>query len=123
MKKLYRYVESFNSSIDEFENVISLCVSVNCIEYNVIKETPCGVRIQNSKWKEFPDEGKFVMFTYGCCGSTKKQFACKTKELAKASFLARKKRQLGILIAQTEKIRQAIIAGENIKIGEEKNEM
>ena len=61
--------------------------------YKVVKVTPCGVWL---------DVGRFVKT------AARKRFACPTEDEARESFLARKKRQLSILYAQTERIERAI---------------
>ena len=71
-------------------------------EYRVVKRTPKGCWCADSFYcnakKHFVLDG------------AKKRFAYPTKEEAKVSFLARKRRQLGILRAQIEDVEAAVKA-------------
>lgn len=67
--------------------------------YPVTKHTPCGCWIDLGY-----REKRFIL------NDSRKRFAYPTKEEAKASFLARKKRQLGILRAQITAVEGALKA-------------
>ncbi len=68
-------------------------------EFQVTKYTPKGVWLHGAGW----DGGKkFVL------RDARKRYACPTIEEAGESFLARKKRQLSILISQSQSVREAI---------------
>ena len=78
--------------------------------YHVTKRTPCGAWIYMSAGKK-----KFILNT------AKKRFAIADLEEAKASFLARKRRQLGILRAQIAGIETAVTAIQEGRIGDYSN--
>jgi hypothetical protein len=84
---LYRYEDSATRHFDPFEEEFTgpLHVSINCYSYDIVKETPKGVRILY-------------------CGSvrtvldgSRKKFACRTRQQALESFIARKNVQIAIL--------------------------
>lgn len=62
-------------------------------KFTVIKLTPCGVRLQGN---------------YLVCNHWTKKFACPTIELAKESFIARKKRQYAIYNARAVSAKECI---------------
>lgn len=69
-------------------------------ELVVIRVTPRGV------WVSDYGRKKFVL------NDAKKKYACPTKEMALASFIARKERQIDILTAQLERITNALKAAQ-----------
>lgn len=77
MRKLYRY------EYDDFT------YQLRVDEFNIIKETRCGVWIQKYSWSL--THKKFVNM------HATKRFAWETKEEALKSFIARKTRQVEIL--------------------------
>lgn len=92
----YRFesVRYASSSYDETgEPVGRGSLRVETRTYRVIKETPCGVRL---------DTGRFVKM--GC----KKMFAHPTKAEALEAFIARKKRYARILNSRLEDAEEAI---------------
>lgn len=100
--KLYRYSNSYGDSCNVTEVRFHACSAVYTHEYEVIKETPHGawihVGIGDTKKK------RFVRLT--AC----KQYACKTIDYAKKSFIARKKRQLIIINSQILDAEDSLIA-------------
>ena len=106
--KLYRYRDVQFGSCDEYENIISTRVAVEVMEFDVVKETRCGAWIHYGCQLFQPDvipprsELKFVNFR------CRKQFACRTKEEALASFVARKQRQISILNAKLRRAKEAL---------------
>jgi hypothetical protein len=93
MKVLYRYVDHCDTLLLE--------------EHRVVRETPCGAWVRDPY--AYPEKLRFVNLT------KVKQFACPTKEAAKVSFLARKKRQLAIMKARIGMIEDAV---ERLNAGE-----
>lgn len=73
-------------------------VELQLREFRVIKQTPCGVRIDD--WRS--PHGRFISRDWN------KQWACPTVELARQSFIARKRRQAGILEAQLRQAKEAM---------------
>jgi hypothetical protein len=67
-------------------------------EFRVIKETPKGAWIETM----FCGAKRFVRL------DARKQYACPTVELARQSFVARKKRQIKILTTQLENAKHAL---------------
>lgn len=67
----------------DYYNIEGGTVSVYLCEYEVVKQTPKGV------WVGFFGDKHFVL------NESRKKFAWPTKELAKESFIIRKKRQIG----------------------------
>lgn len=67
-------------------------------QYPVVKRTPCGA------WIEVYSKRRFVLT------GTFKKFACATEEDARASFFARKARQLKILRARIDAVTDAVQA-------------
>lgn len=91
----YRYEDvMYAPSLDEFDNPSGPSkLVVHLREYKVLRHTPCGVRLT---------DGRFVNT------QRRKQFAHATKELAKASFIARKERQAAIYQARVNRAERAI---------------
>ena len=109
---LYRYHdENYSLGIDEYDNpILGSNVQVNVTRYRIVKITAKGVWIKDDwpfldlKWKRFVNP------------TTKKQFACITKELALESFKARKTRQIAILKTQLEQAEMAYSLSKHVKI-------
>ncbi len=84
--------------LDEFEHPVGegeFVVQLN--KYKVTKHTAKGV------WIEYGfEKDKFIL------AKARKHFACSTISEAKLSFLARKKRHLGLLRAQAEDVRAVL---------------
>lgn len=96
-KYLYRYdikIYSVSNGFEEYS--YSRRVDVSLQLYDILKETKCGA------WIDVYGSKRFVNL------NARKQFACRTKEDAKISFLARKTRQFDILSNQLEDIKQAL---------------
>jgi hypothetical protein len=87
-----------------------MCDCVLLEEHKIDRRTPCGVWIQDP-WA-YPVKLRFVNLT------KVKQYACETKDAAKVSFLARKKRQLAILRSRIAMIEGAVERIESDEIGE-----
>jgi hypothetical protein len=104
---LYRYQEqSYSNGVDQFDDSLpSYQLKVNLHKYQIIKETPKGVWIKRNYIKD-----KFILLT------AKKKFACRTKEEALESFIARKNRQIEILSGQLEIAKLAKKYAENGQI-------
>ena len=80
----YRYIERW---VDELK------VELRCEEWTVVKETPKGVWLSVSKWKK----PRWMRL------GSRRQFACKTKEIALNSYIRRKTRQQDILTRQMKR--------------------
>lgn len=91
----YRYEDvQYAASLDEFDNPVGVGrLAVNERQYQVVKVTPKGVRLNN---------GRVVL------DSSNKKFACPTQKLAKESFIKRKERQVSILSRQLERAQKSI---------------
>jgi len=94
----YRVIADYDydPEMEEFEKQLRLIYN----RYRVISHTSCGVQLDIDYKKT-----RFVL------KDAKKKYACSTKEEALISFVARKKRQLAILISQTAHVRAAIKLG------------
>ena len=80
--------------IDDFGNLSGPSrIDVVIHQYEVSHHTPCGVRLES---------GKVVLHRH------KKKFACATVEEAKQCFLAKKNRQIKILSAKVNAVKQMI---------------
>jgi hypothetical protein len=75
---------------------------VTLLEFRVVKETPKGAWIETT----FCGDKRFVRL------DARKQYACPTVELARQSFIARKKRQIKILTKQLENAKEALTYAE-----------
>lgn len=101
----YRYEDHHTAPpLDEFDNPVGRGgVVIEQLRYEVIKYTPKGVWIrQVASYGWFADNKRFVL------RSARKRFACPTVEEARVSFLARKKKQLSILSARAQDVRDAV---------------
>ena len=95
--KMYRYENrQVSVDIDGYGENFTSRPEIRLCEFVIIKKTPKG------KWIETYEGKKFIL------DNSRKRFACETKELAKASFIARKNRQRRILVHQLENIESAI---------------
>ena len=83
----YRYeVRNYAPPVDEFDNICGSGRSeLVCEKLRVLRHTPKGVRLAG---------GRFVL------RGARKRFAAPTKEEARQSLIARKRRQIKILQAQ-----------------------
>lgn len=96
----YRFEERhYAPPVDEFDNPIGegRCAVV-LLKYPVKKHTPKGVRLKT---------GRFVLNT------ARKRFACATVEEAVTSFIARKRKQIQILMHQARRAQVALDACRN----------
>lgn len=109
MDKLYRYEEKVGTpGIETFDGFISIPdVRVLLQKHKTTKITPKGV------WIDYFGVKKFVLLT------AHKQFACKTKQEALTSFIARKTRQLRILKAQVANTEVALSQAKKIEVKNE----
>lgn len=96
--KYYRLSDCLVSAgVDEWDNPLGPPnVHVYTQEYEVVGTTPKGV------WINAYGQRRFVLST------ARKRFACSTLEEAKASFIARKKRQLKILNRQVANVERSL---------------
>lgn len=94
----YRYEDKrFAAPHDEFDNPIGgPVIEVHVFKFQVVKTTPKGV------WLNVAEECRFVLR-----GATKR-FACPTLDEAKASFVARKRKQIRIYQNRINLAEQAI---------------
>jgi len=114
--KLYRYYDvQYSAGCDECGNDLGAGrVGVSLMEFDVVSETRCGVWIMTGYWFGAPGEKppknclKFVNM------EANKKYACRTKEEAKESFIARKRRQISILSAQIKRAEKALFAVEDL---------
>lgn len=90
MKVMYRYDDVLCGD----EN--SSFVKVRLSTFEVVAVTPCGVQIN------FYGRKKFINL------QARRQYACETKEKAKISFIARKRRQASILGRQLANVNAAL---------------
>ena len=94
---LYRFEDAAWSSYDpeRDEFVGSPRVTLGCYSYDILRETPKGVRIlYQGRERTVLDESR-------------KKFACRTQALALQSFIARKQAQIRILEASLRCVREA----------------
>ena len=110
----YRYVDwAMAAPLDEYDMPRGRGgVHIHCERYPVIKETPKGVWLQLSGFRNFRSmepEKRWVS------RSSRKQFACPTKEEAMTSFLARKRRQAGIYRARAAYAEHALAVGREMQ--------
>jgi hypothetical protein len=104
-------LEDYNTAapLDEYDNPIpgGGSTHVRLIKFQVVRHTPKGVWLS---W--FGCRSRFVL------KGAHKRFACPTLAEAKESFLARKKRQIGIYEARIKTAKQAIELAEKERFGE-----
>lgn len=98
IQKLYRYVQvNYAPPIDEFDNPRGEGrTSIEMQTFDVIKQTPKGVWINDFSGK------KFVNLT------ARKKYACLTEAEALTSFIARKNRHISILTAQLKSAQKSL---------------
>lgn len=86
-----------SAGVDERDNPLGPpLVHVYVHAFPVISRTPKGT------WIDYYGARRFVLTT------ARRQFACPTLDLAKASFIARKNRQVRILKAQIHTVERAL---------------
>lgn len=102
--KMYRYEERrYAPPLDEFENPIgSGTTEIHLMEFSIVRETPRGAWVSY-----YGSEPRFVR------NEARKRYACRTKEAALASFIARKRRQAEILERQLSGVRALIYMAEH----------
>lgn len=98
MNNWYRYVDvTYAAPVDEWDNICGPSRTVTVLrEYPVIKLTPQGAQLRvdlSTRWAK-----------RDCI----RHFACPTKAEAGESYLARKKKQLGIFLARADDVRYLI---------------
>jgi hypothetical protein len=105
---LYRYVDRLYScfSDDEYYHGEAL-VRIVIEEYPVVRRTDQGAWIRKDHATD-----SFVLLT------ARKKFACNTKQEAYNSFLARKKRQIGILTGRLRRAKEALAMAESMELYE-----
>ena len=110
-KFLYRYAETFYSTgVDEWDNPLpGYLAQIHLHKFTIVKETPKGAWIQE-EFHGLHSPKKFVLLT------ARKKFACRTKQDALESFLARKNKHLKILKEKTEKIKGVLALAKRIDI-------
>jgi hypothetical protein len=86
----YRYLRAYDGSISLFESSNEENKKIQLQELKVIKTTPKGVWLFDERFYK----DRFVLF------DSHKQYACKTIEEAKTSFLKRRLKQIEILKGQ-----------------------
>lgn len=104
MEIWYRYEDVQYSTVDEFDQSCGGQLVVELRTYRVLSHTPKGVWI-----KLYCGDKRFVL------KDARKKFACPTLELAKESFIARKKRQAQIHTARANQAKRAIWLAESLK--------
>lgn len=108
--KYYRYEDSLVHAWDyEYETIAHSRVVVNLREFDVLKNTPCGV------WLDVFGTKRFVKT------KARKRWACPTKEEARESFLARKGKQKRILNSQLDRVERAIQIITKMEKADDKN--
>lgn len=89
-------------------------VGVHLMEFDIVKETKCGVWILIGYWLDSPDEKPPKDVTRFVNMQANKKYACRTKEDALESFKARKHRQICILTAQIKRAEKALLEANNV---------
>jgi hypothetical protein len=117
--KLYRYEEIPQFQKCEGEREILTHVEVFLEEFRILRRTPKGAWIQLIGWFSSPeikfeevpkDCRKFVML------SSKRKWACETREEALEQFLIRKRYHLSHLDRKREVVAKAIEAAKRITL-------
>lgn len=96
-----RYGTGYTDQSGEYVSTGSY-VKLQLREYQVLKHTPRGVRIDDYRLG-----GRFISRDWN------KQWACPTVEEARLSFIARKKRQMLILRARLQQAEEAMALAEH----------
>ena len=91
---------------DEVESTTGVRVYQH--KYRVLKHTPCGVQLDYWGTRKFVNR------------STRKRWACPTDQEARESYMARKRRQIGILKAQLRRAELGLHAMETGALVENK---
>lgn len=100
----YRYDAQAYSSVDEYDRVYTFSLRLERHEYAVIRHTPKGVWVD-----DYSQRGRFVL-----TGATKR-WACPTDEEARASFVARKRRQIKILENNLSRARESLALADDVE--------
>lgn len=82
-------------------------MEVACRKFRILKRTPKGAWIYVGDY--INQEKKFILLT------AYKQFACEGKTLALRSFIARKKRQIGLYLSRVKDAKEALAIAERMK--------
>lgn len=100
----YRYVDvHYAPPLDEWERPLGRGdIKVHLEIYKVIKETPKGVWLGRDFLGYACSGRRFVLH------SSRKRFACPTKDEAMVSYIARKKAQIRIYTARLESAQRAL---------------
>lgn len=100
MRVLYRYDARIYASLmrEDYPQLLSDAGTMRLepTEYPIIKDTPCGA------WVDDYGRKRWVNL------EATKKFACRSKDEALASFIARKRRQIEILERQLADARRAL---------------
>lgn len=90
-------------------------LAISCGEYRVIKRTPCGVWIVPEYWADkpsaWPRVRRFVVEGFG------RRYAYPTRELARESFIARKKKEIQHCARQHDRAVRYLALAETGKFG------
>jgi hypothetical protein len=105
----YRYEDvQYAAPVDEFDRPLGFgSLEIQLREYTVLKHTAKGVWIDldgAGAFRRIPGGARFVLL------NARKRFACPTIAEARASFLARKRKQIRIHKAQVARAERAIAA-------------
>ena len=116
-KYLYRYDTSYFQSGIQNEVILRIedgYVYLSLKRFLIVKETRAGVWIR-IPWEDSHEKRKerFILL------SAKKKWACPTPKEALISFMARKRRQIGILDYQLEIAQGGLKTAEELMKGEE----
>ena len=99
----YRYEDRHTAPpLDEFDNPIGKGgVTIDLLEFEVVRHTPKGIWVRRARrHRHYVDDTQRFVLT-----NAHKRYVCPTIEEAQLSFLARKKKQLGIYEARAESVR------------------
>lgn len=105
MELWFRYEDvQYAAPLDEFDRPCGTGqLLVELRKYEVLSHTAKGVWLRLRS-----GDKRFVL------ADARKQFACPTQELAKASFIARKQRQIRIYTARLNQAKKAISIAERL---------
>jgi len=82
--------------------------------YVVHSKTPCGIWIYRYEFPQYRAKLKFVKMRDIFSGETIRRWAHPTREAALASYIARKKHQLGLLAHQKKRAESGLAMAEEI---------
>lgn len=100
----YRFAECrVSNGVDEYENGLGHHMEVRCNTYRVVRRTPKGAWIVQVWGKNTSGRKRFVLT------ASHKHYACPTVDEAKASFRARKKKQISIYSARIADAKKALL--------------